>query len=100
MCYSAEKLISETGDKVSEAEKNEVNAKVAALRDSITNGSIDTIKANMDELQKALYSVSEKLYQQNGPQGDPNAQGPVDPGQGGNSGGDGNVYDADFKDVN
>ncbi|NBJ87987.1 molecular chaperone DnaK [Acutalibacter sp. 1XD8-36] len=100
MCYSAEKLISETGDKVSEAEKNEVNAKVAALRDSITNGSIDTIKANMDELQKALYSVSEKLYQQNGPQGDPNAQGPVDPGQGGNPGGDGNVYDADFKDVN
>lgn len=100
MCYSAEKLISETGDKVSEAEKNEVNAKVAALRDSITNGSIDTIKANMDELQKALYSVSEKLYQQNGPQGDHNAQGSVDPGQGGNSGGDGNVYDADFKDVN
>ncbi len=100
MCYSAEKLLSETGDKVSEAEKNEVNAKVAALRDSITNGSIDTIKANMDELQKALYSVSEKLYQQNGPQGDHNAQGSVDPGQGGNPGGDGNVYDADFKDVN
>lgn len=99
MCYSAEKLIADSGDKVSETDKNEINAKVAALRDSITNGSIDTIKANMDELQKAVYSVSEKLYQQAAPQGDPNAQGPVNPGQG-NPGGDGNVYDADFKDVN
>ncbi len=99
MCYSAEKLISDSGDKLSEADKNEINAKVAALRDSINSGSLDTIKSNMDDLQKALYSVSEKLYQQAAPQGDPNAQGPVDP-NGGNPGGDGNVYDADFKDVN
>lgn len=99
MCYSAEKLISDSGDKLDEADKNEINAKVAALRDSINSGSIDTIKANMDDLQKAVYSVSEKLYQQAAPQGEPNPQGPVDPGQG-NPGGDGNVYDADFKDVN
>lgn len=99
MCYSAEKLISDSGDKLSEADKNEINAKVAALRDSINSGSLDTIKSNMDDLQKALYSVSEKLYQQAAPQGDPNAQGPVDP-NGGNPGSDGNVYDADFKDVN
>ncbi len=100
MCYAAEKLISDSGDKVPEADKNEVNAKVAALRDSINNGSIDTIKENMDALQKAMYSVSEKLYQQAAPQGGPDAQGPVDPNGGGNPGGDGNVYDADFKDVN
>ncbi len=99
MCYSAEKLISDSGDKLSEADKNEINAKVAALRDSINSGSLDTIKSNMDDLQKALYSVSEKLYQQAAPQGDPNAQGPVDSNSG-NPGGDGNVYDADFKDVN
>lgn len=100
MCYSAEKLVSDSGEKLDEADKNEINAKVATLRDSITNGSIDTIKANMDDLQKAVYSVSEKLYQQAAPQGNPgNAQGPVDPGQS-NPGRDGNVYDADFKDVN
>jgi len=100
MCYSAEKLVSDSGDKLDEADKNEIKAKVATLRDSITNGSIDTIKANMDDLQKAVYSVSEKLYQQAAPQGNPgNTQGPTDPGQG-NPGGDGNVYDADFKDVN
>ena len=99
MCYSAEKLISDSGDKLGETDKNEINAKVAALRDSINSGTIDTIKSNMEDLQKALYSVSEKLYQQAAPQGDPNAQGPADP-NGGNPGGDGNVYDADFKDVN
>ena len=90
MCYSAEKLISDSGDKLGETDKNEINAKVAALRDSINSGTIDTIKSNMEDLQKALYSVSEKLYQQAAPQGDPNAQGPADP-NGGNPGGDGNV---------
>ncbi len=101
LCYSAEKLLADSGDKLQEADKNEVNVKVSALRDKLQNGSVEDIKAGMDDLQKAVYAVSEKLYQQAAPQGDPNGpQGPADPGAPGNPGGDGNVYDADFKDVN
>ena len=97
LCYSAEKLIADSGDKLQEADKNEINVKVAALRDKLQNGSVDELKAGMDELQKAVYAVSEKLYQQAAPQGAP--QEPTNPGNPGNPGGDGNVYDADFKDV-
>ena len=97
-CYTAEKLVSDSGDKLSDDDKNEINNKVAALRASLqNNGSVDDLKNGMDELQKAVYAVSEKLYQQANP-GNPG--GPVDPtgGAGANPGGD-NVYDADFKDV-
>ncbi len=99
LCYSAEKLVSDSGDKLQEADKNEINVKVAALRDKLQNGTVEELKAGMDDLQKAVYAVSEKLYQQAAPQGQPG--GPQDPGAG-NPGGpapDGNVYDADFKDV-
>ncbi len=101
LCYSAEKLLADSGDKLQDADKSEVNAKVAALRDTLQNGNVEAIKAGMDELQKAVYSVSEKLYQQAAPQGQPGGpQGPFDgqqPPQGGAP--DGNVYDADYKDV-
>ena len=102
LCYSAEKLLADSGDKLQEADKNEVNVKVAALRDKLQNGSVEDIKAGMDDLQKAVYAVSEKLYQQAAPQQGP--EGPQNPGNPGGgepgAGGDGNVYDADFKDVN
>ncbi len=100
LCYSAEKLVADSGDKLQDADKNEINAKVAALRDTLQNGTVDAIKAGMDELQKAVYAVSEKLYQQAAPQGQPG--GPQAPFDGQNPGGpapDGNVYDADYKDV-
>ncbi|WP_322170863.1 molecular chaperone DnaK [Acutalibacter caecimuris] len=100
LCYSAEKMIADSGDKLPEAEKNEVNVKVAALRDKLQTGSVEELKAGMDDLQKAIYAASEKLYQQAAPQGGQGGpQGPVggDPSAPGN---DGNVYDADFKDVN
>ena len=102
LCYTAEKLISDSGDKLQEADKTEITNKVAALRETMQNGTVEAIKTGMDELQKAVYAVSEKLYQQGNPGGQ---QPPYDGGtgstggEGGNPGPDGNVYDADFKDV-
>ena len=103
LCYTAEKLVSDSGDKLQDADKNEINTKVAALRETMKNGTVEQIKSGMDDLQKAVYAVSEKLYQQAAPQGGQPGQQP--PYQGGNPGGDGgnngdgNVYDADYKDV-
>ena len=68
MCYSADKLISDNGDKLDEADKNELNSKSAALRSAIQSGTTETIKAGMDDLQKAMYAVSEKLYKASAPQ--------------------------------
>ena len=97
LCYSAEKLLNDSGDKLQEADKNEVSVKVAALREKLQNGTVEELKAGMDDLQKAVYAVSEKLYQQAAPQGQPG--GPQDPGAGNGPAPDGDVYDADFKDV-
>ena len=103
LCYTAEKLVSDSGDKLQDSDKNEINTKVAALRETLKNGTVEQIKAGMDELQKAVYAVSEKLSQQAAPQGgQPGQQPPYQggtPGDNGGNTGDGNVYDADYKDV-
>ena len=97
LCYQAEKLVNESGDKLEEADKTEVNNKVAALKTTMQNGTVEEIKSGMDELQKAIYAVSEKLYKASAPQQEQAAPG-ANPQQGGQNP-NGDVYDADYKDV-
>ena len=98
LCYTVEKLITDSGDKMDAADKSDLEAKVKVLKDAVAANNMDTIKSASDDLQKAMYAVSEKLYKAAAPQGQP-----VDPTQqapGASSGNNnGNVYDADFKDV-
>ena len=98
LCYQAEKLVNESGDKLEEADKTEVNNKVAALKTTMQNGTVEEIKSGMDELQKAIYAVSEKLYKASAPQQGEQAAPGANPQQGGQSP-NGDVYDADYKDV-
>ena len=99
LCYQAEKLVNESGDKLEEADKTEVNNKVAALKTTMQNGTVEEIKSGMDELQKAIYAVSEKLYKASAPQqGGEQAAPDANPQQGGQNP-NGDVYDADYKDV-
>ena len=98
LCYQAEKLVNESGDKLEEADKTEVNNKVAALKTTMQNGAVEEIKSGMDELQKAIYAVSEKLYKASAPQQGEQAAPGANPQQGGQNP-NGDVYDADYKDV-
>lgn len=98
LCYQAEKLVNESGDKLEEADKTEVNNKVAALKTTMQNGTVEEIKSSMDELQKAIYAVSEKLYKASAPQQGEQAAPGANPQQGGQNP-NGDVYDADYKDV-
>ena len=98
LCYQAEKLVNESGDKLEEADKIEVNNKVAALKTTMQNGTVEEIKSGMDELQKAIYAVSEKLYKASAPQQGEQAAPGANPQQGGQNP-NGDVYDADYKDV-
>ena len=102
MAYQAEKLVNENGDKLSDEDKNTLNAKSAALKEAVSKNDPEMIKTAKDDLQKALYDVSSKLYQQAAPQQGQQAQ--PEPDMGANpgnpqGGADGNVYDADFTDV-
>ena len=98
LCYAAEKLISENGDKISNEDKDQINKKVAALREAVTKDDAGLIKTGTEDLQKTVYDVSGKLYQQAAPQqGAPGQQAPgADPNA---SQPGGNVYDAEYKDV-
>ena len=90
--YQTEKTLGELGDKISEAEKNEIQAAVDNLKEVNKGTDIAAIKAATEAVQQAFYKVSEKLYQQANPQGG------CDPNCGGNCGDDG-VVDADYETV-
>ena len=96
-CYAAEKLLKENGDKLDAADKSDVESKVAALKEAVNKGDTALMKTGMEELQKALYAASEKLYKNAAPQDGQAPQG-GQPGAGQAPNG-GNVYDAEYKDV-
>ena len=100
MVYQAEKLINENGDKLEQADKDNISAKTTALKDAVAKNDKALMDGAKEELQKALYEVSAKLYQQANPQGAQGAQPGPDMGANpqGAQGAD-NVYDADFTDV-
>ena len=93
LVYQAEKTLGEVGDKIPESEKAPVQAGVDKLKETLKGEDTDAIKAATEELTQLFYKMSEKLYQQQAPQGDPN--------MGGQPGGDPNggqqYYDADYK---
>ena len=93
LVYQAEKTLGEVGDKIPESEKAPVQAGLDKLKESLKGEDTDAIKAATEELTQMFYKMSEKLYQQQAPQGDPN--------MGGQPGGDPNggqqYYDADYK---
>ncbi len=93
MVYQAEKTITDFGDKLSEDEKNSIKTPCEALKEALKGDNIADIKAKQEELQKAVYAVSEKIYkatQQAAPNADPNAAN-ANPNNDGN-----NVYDAEY----
>ena len=84
--YQTEKTLGELGDKISAEEKASIQAAVDKLKEVNKGSDVEAIKAATEEVQKAFYAVSEKLYQQANPQGQ---QTPGDDG----------VVDADYETV-
>ena len=94
MVYQSEKTLSEVGDKLPESEKAPIQAGIDKLKETLKGEDTDAIKAATEELTQLFYKMSEKLYQQQAPQGDP-----AQAGQQGGAQGDqgGQYYDADYK---
>ena len=95
LVFQTEKALGELGDKITEDDKAPVNAAVEKLKASLSaNADTDTLKADIEALEKAFYAISEKLYAQNGAAG---AQG-FDPNAAQGAQGDGTYYNADYED--
>ena len=57
MVFQTEKTLKEIGDKVSAAEKNDVEAKVNDLKEALKGDDIELIKSKQEEVQKAFYAL-------------------------------------------
>ncbi len=64
LIFQSEKTLNELGDKVTADEKAPITEKIEALRKAVSGGNTEEIKKGTEELEKAFYSISEKLYQQ------------------------------------
>lgn len=97
LVYQAQKTIDDAGDKLTAEDKAGVQEKIDALKQALTGTDTEAIKAATEELNKKIYELAPKLYQQ--AQGtDPNMGG--QPGAGAQQGPDANgAYEAEFTDV-
>jgi molecular chaperone DnaK len=72
--YSADKLLSEQGDKIPEDTKKDVEAKISALRTALQSQNIDDIRAKLSDLESALQQMGASMYQQPGATPPPDGQ--------------------------
>jgi len=62
MIHSAEKSVSEHGDKVSAADKSTIEAAVTALKSALEGDDVENIKAKTNELVQASMKLGEAMY--------------------------------------
>ena len=93
MVYQCEKTLTDMGDKLEESEKAAVQAKIDETKEALKGEDIEKIKTASEGLQQEIYKISEKVYkaaQEAAAQGGAQDAAP---------GAEGNVYDADYTDV-
>jgi molecular chaperone DnaK len=66
LAYTVEKSLKDYGDKVSQAERADIEAKLTDLKQAIKDKNADRIKKSMDELGKASHKLAEEVYKQAG----------------------------------
>ena len=94
MVYQCEKTLTDMGDKLEESEKAAVQAKIDETKEALKGEDIEKIKTASEGLQQEIYKISEKVYK--AAQEAAAAQGGA---QDAAPGAEGNVYDADYTDV-
>jgi molecular chaperone DnaK len=65
LCFQMEKLIKDSGDKMSADDRTKLETVVKDLRDAINQNNIQRIKILYDDLQKVSMEIGQRMYQQN-----------------------------------
>jgi molecular chaperone DnaK len=100
LVYQTEKALKDLGDKVSSADRGNIEAKMNDLKTAMQSDDLDQIKKATDDLQNVFHALSQQLYSQGQqaapggvpPQdfgGQPGPEGPQNPPEGN----DGDVID-------
>jgi molecular chaperone DnaK len=101
--YGAERMLSESGDKLPAPDRSAIESAVADLKKAIESNDAAAMTRGMETLTQAQHKAAESLYRQQSPGGGPTPGG--EPGAGGASssgpqggGGTGDVIDAEVVD--
>jgi molecular chaperone DnaK len=95
LAYQAEKALRELGDKVPENDRENIESKIAALREAIQGDDMQRIKTLTEEVQQASYALSQQMYAQEGAAGADSA-----PSQAPEGGADeGDVVEGEFREA-
>lgn len=98
LIFQTEKQLSEYGDKIPADKKQPIEDALAALKEAHKTGEVDQIKPAMDNLNTAFQAASQDMYNAANAEGGAEGAGPdagADTG-----GGDEEVTDVDFEEVN
>ncbi len=103
LVYQTEKLIKENREKLAEPDVKEVEAAIEEARKALAEGGVDRMNAATEALTKASHRVAEAMYKAQQSAGAAGAPGPggagATDGAAPNQGGQGDVVDAEFVDV-
>ncbi len=64
LAYATEKSLKDFGDKVSQAERADIEAKLNDLKSAIKDKNTERIKRGMEDLTKASHKLAEEIYKQ------------------------------------
>ena len=63
MIYQTRKLMEDNKDKIQEDEKSQIEAAIKSLEEDIKTDDVQRIKLGIENLQKSMYSFSQRIYQ-------------------------------------
>jgi molecular chaperone DnaK len=97
LVYQAEKQLQENGDKIDASVKSEVESKIEPVKQAIKDNDVERMRSTSQELATAMQKIGEAVYRQAQGAGAQSGTGTEGPKSG--KPGDGDVVDADFKEV-
>jgi len=98
LIYSIEKMMRENEAKVQEDEKNQIYSAISTLRTAMEGNSTESITKAKTELEQASHQFAQRIYQEGAAGGEAPGQAQDNGGAAGEaSGGNDNVYDADYE---
>ncbi|MBC7880009.1 MAG: molecular chaperone DnaK [Anaerolineae bacterium] len=71
LAYQAERQLTELGDKVSSSDKAGIETNIADLRSALASEDMDKVATLKADLQKSVYELSSKMYEQSASSGAP-----------------------------
>ena len=87
MAYQAERTLKDVGDKISAGLRTEVEEKIKAVRDALSQNDVSGMQLAADDLERTIQRVGQEIYSQpgtaagsNGATGSTSGPGPEEPG--------------------